>query len=345
MIQQGHSLDRVRFKCKKCGTNFSFSVPLPNHEKKGKRLSTYKKALIRADHILNMSYTEIQMKYEITRSTVNSILNGNDGGSLLYVWRSFAYQRIRSYRLPRQRFQRVKLQALMGEELEKGYLRQGYGFPGMDLRNGKEAFVENWRRYNLQLANRRLEELLSALEMILSVGEEEFSEILSEYEGDIDPESVERLYRALDTLRSAGRKLKLVGISMGRALERTFDQLKVMLVIRPGDYVLIPGFPHHGAFTLVEVVSGYDFQPIEVEGYEDFGHFVRVRKLGEFYVKFEDLETLSEGYRREVQILYEFLVGGRRTTLRPFIDIVEPKMKEIYGHVNKLVKSLEEDNR
>jgi len=111
-----------------------------------------------------------------------------------------------------------------------------------------------------------------------------------------------------------------------------------MLAIKPGDYVIVFNLPHSKAFTLVEVVAGYDFQPIEVEDYEDFGHFVRVRKLGEFYVAFEDLETLREDFRREAQILYEMFgkFGHGPYRHRP-IDVVDPKMRKIYEYVEELV--------
>ncbi|NPA98215.1 MAG: TFIIB-type zinc finger domain-containing protein, partial [Crenarchaeota archaeon] len=256
-LHEGRTYGRVRFKCRRCGLSFSFALTLPSYKENGKRLSAYEKALIRADHKLGATYSQIQAEYDITRRTVSQIIHGERDVRLLYVWRTFSYQRM----WPRLRRLKYKLwgdrlRLLMLEELEKGFLRQGWGFPEMDLRNGEKAFSESWRRYNLRLNDDRIERFLSAVERALSESDW-FSEILDEYEEDLDEEKLTRLRQALDTLRSLGRDLRPTTYRGGEDLTRVFNALKVMLAIKPGDYVIVFNLPHSKAFTLVEVVAGY----------------------------------------------------------------------------------------
>ena len=118
-----------------------------------------------------------------------------------------------------------------------------------------------------------------------------------------------------------------------QTIVRRYNVLKVMLVIKPGDYVIVPKLPHDHAFTLVEVIEGYNFAV--AKEYGDYGHYVRVRKLGEFSSAFEDLETLREEYRYDVQWINEMLRSVRG--FYSAVAVVGREFRRMYEVVERLL--------
>jgi len=126
-----------------------------------------------------------------------------------------------------------------------------------------------------------------------------------------------------------------------RFVGHSFDELKTMLVLKPGDYVLLRTpltfvLGRRRGFILLEVVSGYDFEPVEAY---DFGHMVRVRKLGEFYVSFESLDEIREEYNRDAQWIYEILFSPLRSIRRWPIWVVERNFRSLYRRVERLARA------
>ncbi len=122
-----------------------------------------------------------------------------------------------------------------------------------------------------------------------------------------------------------------------KAVVWRFNVLKVMLVIKPGDYVIVPKLPHDHAFTLVEVKNGYDFAVAEGKG--DYGHRIGVKKLGEFSSAFADLEEVREFYNPDVQWVNEMLRSVR--WFYPAVAVVGREFRKMYEVVGRLAERSE----
>ncbi|NPB02983.1 MAG: IS1 family transposase [Thermotogae bacterium] len=119
-----------------------------------------------------------------------------------------------------------------------------------------------------------------------------------------------------------------------QAILRRFNILKVMLAVKPGDYVLVPKMPNEYSFTLLKVREGYDFAVAEGKG--DYGHMVKVERLGEFSVAFEELEDVREFYDGDVQWVHEMLrcVRGFHSA----VAVVDKDFERMYKVVGRLAE-------
>ena len=117
-----------------------------------------------------------------------------------------------------------------------------------------------------------------------------------------------------------------------KEVRRRFNVLKVMVVAKAGDVVIVPKYAGPHTFMVARVSRGYGFEMTE-KG--DYGHYIGVENLRIFSSAFEDLdevEDLSDEYIEAVQSMNEFLRTVR--SLHYAVSVIGPDM----GYVRDVVE-------
>lgn len=113
-------------------------------------------------------------------------------------------------------------------------------------------------------------------------------------------------------------------------IKKRFNILKLMLVIKKGDYVIVPKYEGEHTFMICEVSDGYNFDEDK-----EYRHSIGVKNPKVYYSVFESLEEVESDYSYEVQVVNEIL----RTTKSFYLalSVVDPKssfyklVKKLYG--------------
>ncbi len=138
----------------------------------------------------------------------------------------------------------------------------------------------------------------------------------------------EDLRRGFDRFRESYMKVE-PDVSLDE-IEKRFNILKIMLVIKKGDYVIVPKYEGEHTFMICQVSDGYDF-----DDDKEYRHSIGVENPKVYYSVFKSIEEAELDYSYDVQIVNEIL----RTTksFYPALSIVEPKsyfyrlVKKLYG--------------
>ncbi len=115
-------------------------------------------------------------------------------------------------------------------------------------------------------------------------------------------------------------------------VEKRFNILKVMILAKPGDMVLVPKFNGYHTFMLARTKSGYNFS--FPPGYDDYGHYVEIEGIKVFSSAFESPEDAKVGFNPDVQIINEIL----RTT-KGFYTAISV-MGDEYSTIVKVLENL-----
>ncbi len=120
-------------------------------------------------------------------------------------------------------------------------------------------------------------------------------------------------------------------------IKSRYDALKLMLLMKPGDYVIVPrlGRWRERFLVIAEVSGGYEF-----DGPYFFGHHVRIGRTKVFALesRTNDPEEIAEGYDHDFQVLWHFLRSWR--LYRPLergASVVDRRNRELYRVVNRIM--------
>ncbi len=122
-----------------------------------------------------------------------------------------------------------------------------------------------------------------------------------------------------------------------RIITYRYNSIKFMLLLKPGDYVVIPNLRVQGNRFLViaEVSGGYEF-----DGPYFFGHYVKIDRTKIFVLE-EHLENpgeFAEYYDRDFQILWHLIGGWNPYALMVRgVAVVDRRNRELYGVVSRIM--------
>ena len=121
-------------------------------------------------------------------------------------------------------------------------------------------------------------------------------------------------------------------------LRRIYRGLKTMLLLKPGDYVIVIGLGlgRERLMVMAEVSGGYEF-----DGPYFFGHHVRIGRTKVFALERrpKDPEEIAEGYDHDLQVLWHIFSGWRfRRPSERGISVVDRRNRELYRVVSRIME-------